>query len=114
VLPFTDPVWSKNRNCAQDGQLSLSGVNSLVPYDSEGAKGPAVAGRLAKRGGPYEMGPHPTHIAGSADQELLLRNECLVAEDRILKAQLQGRLRLSEVQRARLAEIAPSTGRARL
>jgi len=35
------------------------------------------------------------YITGTVDQQLLLRNEYLVAENRILKAQLQGRLRLS-------------------
>jgi putative transposase len=35
------------------------------------------------------------------DRQLLLRNEYLVAENRILKAHLQGRLRLSDAERAR-------------
>ena len=35
-------------------------------------------------------------ITGTVDQELLLRNEYLAAENRILKAQLKGRLRLSD------------------
>jgi putative transposase len=39
------------------------------------------------------------------DQQLLLRNEYLVAENWILKAQLQGRLRLSDAERATLGEI---------
>jgi len=39
------------------------------------------------------------YITGTVDQELLLRNEYLVAENRILKAQLQGRLRLSDAER---------------
>jgi hypothetical protein len=34
-------------------------------------------------------------ITGTVDQELLLRNEYLAAENRILKAKLQGRLRLN-------------------
>ena len=45
------------------------------------------------------------YITGTVDQQLLLRNEYLVAENRILKAQLQGRLRLSDAERARLGEI---------
>jgi hypothetical protein len=45
------------------------------------------------------------------DQQLLLRNEYLVAENRILKAQLQGRLRLSDTERARLGEIGHRLGR---
>jgi hypothetical protein len=51
------------------------------------------------------------HIAGTVDQQLLLRNEYLVAEDRILKPQLQGRLRLSDAERARLGEIGHRLGR---
>jgi len=33
------------------------------------------------------------YITGSVDRELLLRNEYLVAENRILRNRLQGRLR---------------------
>jgi len=36
------------------------------------------------------------YVTGTVDQELLLRNEYLVAENRILKAQIKGRLLLSE------------------
>jgi len=45
------------------------------------------------------------YITGTVDQELLLRNEYLAAENRILKALLTGRLLLSDAERARLAEI---------
>ncbi len=45
------------------------------------------------------------YITGTVDQELLLRNEYLAAENRILKFQLKGRLRLSDVERAKLDEI---------
>jgi putative transposase len=38
------------------------------------------------------------HITGTVDQELLLRNEYLAAENRILKIQLQGRVKLSDVE----------------
>jgi putative transposase len=40
------------------------------------------------------------YITGTVDQELLLRNEYLVAENRILKSQLKGRLKLDERLRA--------------
>src|SRR5439155_11291245 len=40
------------------------------------------------------------------DQELLLRNEYLAAENRILRAQIKGRLLLSDAEKATLAEIA--------
>ena len=45
------------------------------------------------------------YISGTVDQELLLRNEYLAAENRILRAQLKGRLRLSDAERTRLGEI---------
>jgi hypothetical protein len=44
-------------------------------------------------------------VTGMVDRELLARNEYLVAENRILKAQLKGRLKLSDAERATLAEI---------
>jgi len=51
------------------------------------------------------------YITGTVDQELLLRNEYLVAENRILKAQLKTPLRLTDAERATLAEIAHRLGR---
>jgi putative transposase len=51
------------------------------------------------------------YITGTVDQELLLRNEYLVAEKRILRAQLQGRLRLSDAERATLGVIGHRLGR---
>ena len=51
------------------------------------------------------------YITGTVDQKLLLRNEYLAAENRILKAQLTGRLLLSDAERVRLAEIGHSLGR---
>ena len=45
------------------------------------------------------------YITGTVDQELLVRNEYLAAENRILKAQVKGRLLLSEADKATLAEI---------
>ena len=46
------------------------------------------------------------YITGTVDQELLLRNEYVVAENRILKAQLKTPLRLTDAERMTLAEIA--------
>jgi Integrase core domain len=51
------------------------------------------------------------YIIGTVDQELLLRNEYLVAENRILKSQLKGRLKLSDVERTKLGEIGHRLGR---
>jgi hypothetical protein len=51
------------------------------------------------------------YITGTVDQELLLRNEYLAAENRILRAQIKGRLLLSDAEKATLAEIAQRLGR---
>ena len=44
-------------------------------------------------------------ITGTVDQELLLRNEYLVKENRILRNQLKDRVRLTDGERIALAEI---------
>jgi len=51
------------------------------------------------------------YVTGTVDQELLLRNEYLSAENRILKAKLKGRVRFSDAERARLGEIGHRLGR---
>src|SRR5258705_12687216 len=51
------------------------------------------------------------YITGRVDQELLLRNEYLAAENRILRAKIKGRLQLSEGEKSTLAEIAHLLGR---
>ena len=51
------------------------------------------------------------YVTGTVGQELLARNEYLATENRILKAQLEGRLKLSDAERARLGEIAHRLGR---
>jgi hypothetical protein len=50
-------------------------------------------------------------VTGSVNQELLLRNEYLAAENRILRAKLPARLRLSNPERTTLAEIGKRLGR---
>jgi hypothetical protein len=50
------------------------------------------------------------YITGTVDEELLLRNEYLAAENRILMEKLNGRPRFSDVERATLGEIWLSTG----
>jgi putative transposase len=51
------------------------------------------------------------YVTGTVDQELLARNEYLAAEKRILKAQLKGRLKLLDTERATLGEIGHRLGR---
>ena len=48
---------------------------------------------------------------GIGEQELLLKNEYLAAENRILPAQLPSRFRLTNPERATLAEIGKRLGR---
>jgi hypothetical protein len=45
------------------------------------------------------------YVTGLVNQELLLQNEYLAVENRILKARLQPGWRLSDGERATLAEI---------
>ena len=51
------------------------------------------------------------YVTGTVDQELLARNEYLAAENRIMKAQLNGRLKLSDTERGALGEIGHRLGR---
>ena len=51
------------------------------------------------------------YITGTVDQELLLRNEYLATENRILKAQIKGRLLLSDAEMKTLADIGHRLGR---
>lgn len=52
-----------------------------------------------------------TYVTGLVNQELLLQNEYLAAEKRILRAQLTARLHLSDPERSTLAEIGKRLGR---
>ena len=61
-----------------------------------------------------EMGsPVGAYVTGLVNQELLLQNEYLVAENRILRAHLPARVRLSDPERSTLAEIGKRLGRQR-
>ena len=51
------------------------------------------------------------YVTGTVNQELLLRNEYLAAENRILRGQINGRLLLSEGEKSTLAEVAQRLGR---
>ena len=49
-------------------------------------------------------------IGGHVDEELLLRNEYLAAENEILRRKIQGRIELSNIERIRLAKIGQKIG----
>jgi hypothetical protein len=51
------------------------------------------------------------YITGSVDQHLRLRNEYLVTENRMLRHQITGRLRLSDGERTVLAENGQQLGK---
>jgi putative transposase len=51
------------------------------------------------------------YITGSVDQELLVRNAYLVGENRILRQQITGRVRLSDGERKTLAELGKRLGK---
>ena len=51
------------------------------------------------------------YVTGLVNQELLLQNEYLAAENRILRSRLPSRLRLSDPERSTLAEIGKRLGR---
>ena len=51
------------------------------------------------------------YVTGMVNQELLLRNEYLAAENRILRAHVPGRLKLSDPERSTVAEIGKRLGR---
>jgi putative transposase len=51
------------------------------------------------------------YVTGTVNQELLLRNEYLAAENRIVRSQIKGWPLLSEREKVTLAEIAHRLGR---
>src|SRR6266566_8325225 len=51
------------------------------------------------------------YITGTVDQALLLRNEYLVIENRLLRNQITGRMQLTDGERKTLAEIGQKLGK---
>src|SRR5256712_9327566 len=68
-------------------------------------------GRQRLRGKAMDWKHLLAYITGTVDQELLLRNEYLVTENRILRNQIKGRVRLSNGERKTLAEIGQKLGK---
>jgi putative transposase len=65
----------------------------------------------AKGNGAMDWKTMLAYVTGSVDENLLLRIEYLVAENRILRDQLKGRLQLSDAERQTLAEIGKKLGK---
>ena len=51
------------------------------------------------------------YVTGSVDEELLLRNEYLAAENRLLRKQIKGRVQLTDPERVSLAGTGKRLGR---
>src|ERR1700745_3914923 len=64
-----------------------------------------------RMGSPIDWKSLLASITGSVDEALLLRNEYLVTENRILRQQIPGRVHLSDGERKTLAEIGKKLGR---
>src|SRR5260221_12240259 len=67
--------------------------------------------RIGWGGGRMDWARILAFVTGMVDQELLTRIEYLAAENRILKAQFKGPLKLSDAERATLGEIGHRLGR---
>src|SRR5262247_3082488 len=50
-------------------------------------------------------------ITGSVEEQLLLRNEYVIEENRILRNQIAGRVQLTDAERQTLAEIGKKLGK---
>ena len=51
------------------------------------------------------------NVTGTIDEELLLRNEYLITENRILRSKLTGRIKLKDEERRELASIGKQLGK---
>ena len=108
-----DAVWSKNLNIAL-----WQGLRASPPPISGLHMEPSILHTQRQLRAEYVKGARSmdwktvlAYITGTVDQELLLRNEYLVTENRILRNQIQGRLRLSTGERTALAEIGQKLGK---
>src|SRR5229473_1541034 len=87
-----------------------SGVREAVRYNSwDNQRRPSP--RVGVGGLGMDWARMLAYVTGTVDQELLARNEYLAAENRFLKAQLNGRLKLSDAERGALGEIGHRLGR---
>src|SRR2546428_244377 len=68
-------------------------------------------GRQRLRGKAMDWKHLLAFITGTVDQELLVRNEYLVTENRMLRNQIKGRVQLSDGERKTLAEIGQKLGK---
>ena len=107
-------VATRSTSCKQElGKLTAS-VAEIESSPNAPTDWGAINGALADGPGKeavMDWARILAHVTGTVDQELLARNEYLAAENLILKAQLKGRLNLSNAERATLGEIGHRLGR---
>jgi hypothetical protein len=82
-------------------------VSPQLPFPSRLIEPTIQINDLSERPGRFGMdwARMLAYVTGPVDHELLLRNEYLAAENRILRAQIKTRLQFSDAERATLAEI---------
>lgn len=80
-------------------------------HNDFGVVAPLLAGVIPDSLWPMDWKRLLAYITGSVDKELLTRNEYLAEENRILRNQVKGRLRLSDAERMTLAKIGQRLGR---
>jgi putative transposase len=107
------PVWSKNPNISlwQGLRASPPPISSLHTEPSILHTQRQLEAEQAEGARPMDWKTLLAYITGTVDQELLLRNEYLVMENRILRHQIKGRVRLSTGERKVLAEIGQKLGK---
>src|SRR5262245_46043349 len=112
MTPLRYRVWSRNLDTPFYKQLrahyplllglSSTVLSSILPLDMS---------RHGKVERAMSWTKLLTYITGSVDQELLLRNEYLATENRLLRKQIPGRVRLNDGERTILAEIGKRLGK---
>ena len=88
--------------------LNRRGLAASCPLRFFGVINGAHCEPAGKWGRPMEWARILAYISGTVDQELLLRNEYLAAENQILRGQLKGRPKLSDAEPAKL-EVSDQT-----
>ena len=96
---------SRPQRCTKTGDIKISRMVKIL--ERVNGQSPMMDSGY---GGQEELASVAGLRDGFINQELLLRNEYLAAENHILKSQIKGRLRLSEGERATLAGICQASG----
>src|SRR5262245_44024722 len=107
------PVWSKNPNTTLRQALPASPppISDLHAAYSITHTQRQVRATQAEGARLMDWKTLLAYITGTVDQELLVRNEYLVTENRILRNQIKGRIRLSGDERKVLADIGHKLGK---